>query len=383
MTHQSKHILKSVSLCAALLLAAAEAEAFQTGPSGYWRGDDGAAPTTAADASGNGHNGTYTGAATTNAASKAPLLFTNASSMSFNGTTAYVDIPTFSWPTGGPVTVAFWNYVATADVKNSSAFTVGNMDQPNRFHVHAPWSDNTVYWDYGTANAGTGRVSASYAGHLDAWTHIALVSMGTGGNFQAIYFNGTLAGSVTTSSGPTVALTGVQIGAWSGSALYEKGMIDDFRIYDRVLSVAEIQALAAGNSGPPAPTGLMATAGIAQVSLSWNPVAGATGYNVKSATTPGGPYSIIAPNISGTTYQNTGLTNGTPYYYVVSALSFGEGPDSAEASATPTAPPPRTQKIGNDKKTCGCGVAEFQGSGFYAIAAALFALLATAWRRQR
>ena len=46
---------------------------------------------------------------------------------------------------------------------------------------------------------------------------------------------------------------------------------------------------------PPAPViNLTATAGNAQVSLSWTASAGATSYNVKSATTSGGPYTTIA-----------------------------------------------------------------------------------------
>jgi len=383
MRHLCARTLKAVSVVVIVLCAAIEAEAAQAGNglSGYWPGDDGTSPTVAADASGNGNNGTYTGSATTSTASKAPLLFANPSSMSFNGTSAYVDVPTFAWPTGGPVTVCFWNFVATADVKTSSAFTVGNMDTPNRFHAHCPYSDNTVYWDYGTATTGSGRVSASYAGHLDVWTHVALVSAGTGGTFQAIYFNGTLAGSVATSSGPTVPLSGAQIGAWTGSSLYEKGMIDDFRIYNRVLSVTEIQGLASGNSGPSAPTGLAAVPGNAQINLTWNPVSGATGYNLKSATVSGGPYSPVATNISATTFTDTGLTNGTIYYYVVSAISFGEGANSAEISAAPVAPPPRTQKIGNDSHKCGMGASRSGGLDFFAIAALLLAVLATAGRR--
>src|SRR6185295_7012650 len=61
-----------------------------------------------------------------------------------------------------------------------------------------------------------------------------------------------------------------------------------------------------------------------------------TSYNVKSATTTGGPYVTIT-NITGTSFVNTGLLNDTNYYYVVSALNAdGESPNSAEANATPS-----------------------------------------------
>ena len=65
---------------------------------------------------------------------------------------------------------------------------------------------------------------------------------------------------------------------------------------------------------------------------------GATSYSVKRSTTSGGPYSQIATSTT-TSYTNTGLTNGTTYYYVVAAVnSTGASANSTQASATPTAP---------------------------------------------
>lgn len=68
------------------------------------------------------------------------------------------------------------------------------------------------------------------------------------------------------------------------------------------------------------PTGVAAVAANAQVSLSWNACLGATNYNVKRATISGGPYTTVA-SLPGTSYTDTGLTNGTTYYYVVTAVS--------------------------------------------------------------
>ncbi len=90
---------------------------------------------------------------------------------------------------------------------------------------------------------------------------------------------------------------------------------------------------------PAAPTGLAATSGNAQVALTWSAMSGATGYNVKRSTTNGGPYSNVAANVTSTSYTNTGLTNGTTYYYVVTALNAsGESPVSPQVSGTPAAP---------------------------------------------
>jgi beta-glucanase (GH16 family) len=88
---------------------------------------------------------------------------------------------------------------------------------------------------------------------------------------------------------------------------------------------------------PAAPTGLTATGTVGQVTLNWNAVPGATGYNVKRSTVSGGPYTNVANGVTSTTDTDTNVTNGTPYYYVVSSLKNGcEGANSAEVSATPS-----------------------------------------------
>jgi hypothetical protein len=87
------------------------------------------------------------------------------------------------------------------------------------------------------------------------------------------------------------------------------------------------------------PNNLTANAGDSQVTLSWNAVEEATGYNVKRSTTAGGPYTTIATNVPGTSYIDNTVTNGTTYYYVVTAVDSNgnESANSNEASATPVA----------------------------------------------
>ena len=92
-----------------------------------------------------------------------------------------------------------------------------------------------------------------------------------------------------------------------------------------------------GGNPPSAPTGLAAIAGDAQVSLSWNASSGATSYHVKRGSTTGGPYTQIAAPTAAS-FMDTALTNGTTYYYVVSAINaHGESANSGEKSATPAA----------------------------------------------
>jgi endoglucanase len=90
---------------------------------------------------------------------------------------------------------------------------------------------------------------------------------------------------------------------------------------------------------PATPTNLVATAGNAQVALSWTASTGATSYTVRRATTSGGTYADVATGVTSTNYTNTGLTNGTAYYYVVSAVnSAGSSANSNQVSATPQTP---------------------------------------------
>ena len=132
-------------------------------------------------------------------------------------------------------------------------------------------------------------------------------------------------------SGTSYADTGL---AWSTSYYY-------------VVSAANVSgegpdsAIASGTTLapdlPPAPAKLVAAAGNGRVVVSWSASADATSYSVKRALASGGPYAVIATT-SGTSFTDPTTANGTAYYYVVSGANIaGNGPDSAEASATPSA----------------------------------------------
>ncbi len=95
----------------------------------------------------------------------------------------------------------------------------------------------------------------------------------------------------------------------------------------------------AAPTAPVPPLNLTATGGNQQVSLAWTASAGATSYNVKRAATNGGPYTTVA-SPAGTSYTDTTVTNGTPYYYVVTAVNAaGQSGNSNQATATPAAAP--------------------------------------------
>ena len=103
----------------------------------------------------------------------------------------------------------------------------------------------------------------------------------------------------------------------------------------------EASATPVDTTPPAAPTGLTATGSDGSVGLDWadNTEPDLASYNVKRSTTAGGPYTQIASGLTTSAYTDSTVTNGTTYYYVVTAVdtASNESANSNEASATPQA----------------------------------------------
>ncbi len=114
---------------------------------------------------------------------------------------------------------------------------------------------------------------------------------------------------------------------------------------DCIINFYEFSVLAenwliADTTAPLAPTGLSATAWDATVSLDWNDngESDLDGYNIYRSTTSGSGYSRLNGSLlSSSNYTDNSVTNGTTYYYVVTAVdkSSNESNYSSEVSATP------------------------------------------------
>jgi hypothetical protein len=115
-------------------------------------------------------------------------------------------------------------------------------------------------------------------------------------------------------------------------------------VCDRNLRVDKLTLAGSSTSQPPAvPTGLVATPGNAQVALAWNANTdpGLAGYYVYRSSTSGGPYTnLTSTPVTNPAYTDTGVVNGSTYYYVVKAVNTASqlSGASSQVSGTPSAP---------------------------------------------
>jgi len=223
-------------------------------------------------------------------------------------------------------------------IPSAGTFTV-NAAGPPAFNITGSVSPATI------SATGSTNISATFQNNGGTMTNgnIEIQIYPTGGGSTSIggyapqYNAWTIAGGTSQTLNFTFTpAAGTAAGTYNVIALaFSNG-------YGTEYNQATIGTLTIQASAPAAPTGLTATAGNATVGLSWTASSGATSYKVYRGTTSGGESATaIASSISGTTYADSTVTNGTKYYYKVSAVNGGgTGPQSNEASATPEPPVP-------------------------------------------
>jgi hypothetical protein len=286
--------------------------------------------TSLADASGNGHTGTITGATWVPGHS--------GDALSFNGTGAFVDLGSLGTFYQSGFTLEAW--VKKSGSKKDAA-VLGSWTASGGPMI---WVDHLA-GDY-QLTLGTSGLS----GYLDSgatpvagqWQHLAATYDGTTARF---FVNGVEVANRAV-SGSIGASDLWRIGAYSSPAGgFFDGTIDDVRIYNNALSAAQIQTDLGQPVPPPdttapsAPGTLTASGALGQAALSWGAATdnvGVTKYDVYRSTTsgftPSGANRIA--QVGGTTYTNTNLAAGTYYYRVTAEDAAGNvGAASNEASA--------------------------------------------------
>lgn len=140
---------------------------------------------------------------------------------------------------------------------------------------------------------------------------------------------------------------------------------------------------------PPAtPANVQATAltspttGLPQITVTWDPSAGATGYQLyRTDNPPGFPITL-----TGTSYTDTTVSFGTYCYYVTASNAYGTSANSATACATTTPLPPRTgdhdEGFMDGRCSCGSSIRAGQGALLASWAGGLGAALLGFLRRR-
>jgi hypothetical protein len=157
-----------------------------------------------------------------------------------------------------------------------------------------------------------------------------------GSSSQASLYVNPPAGTLPTTPSASATTTNsiaFQSIAWNAGSVANQSSLDEIRV------AATYTAITSGAvPPPPTPSNLAAIAGNRQVSLSWNPVSGATAYQVFQGVNTA---MKLESTVTTNSFSDTGLTNGTQYtYYVVAVTPSGQSAPSSQVTAIPRGPAP-------------------------------------------
>ena len=211
---------------------------------GYWAFDEGSG-TTATDGSGNGRTGSLQYGPTW-AASGACRV---GGCLSFDGVDDYVRVADVAaLRLTGDLTISAW-------IKPTGARSLQSIVSKRYEYELGPVSDAAPYalgWSHKDASGAFVSGNLTSSTEADQWQHVVLVRNGSTRQMRG-YKNGVLALSSTYSAPPGTSSYALNIGRNPGSIQRFRGWIDEVRIYNRVLSEAEIQELFTDGGAPPPP----------------------------------------------------------------------------------------------------------------------------------
>ncbi|MEE8391143.1 MAG: LamG domain-containing protein, partial [Anaerolineae bacterium] len=236
------------------------------GPIAHWTFDEGSGQT-AADSSGNGHTGTL--GATTGAESSDPAWWActvGGSVLSFDGSDAFVATSSVDLSGTDKMTTAFWWNPTVASTGADVVVEMGpDPNTVNGVSMHFMEAERMELFTNGDVGYNTWRTPVSPIFSPGTWYHIvAVFDRSLSSSEVTGYVDGVLTGATAFDADNTNNFSNqpFYFGGRAGSSLFFNGLLDDVRVYDRVLTAGEISALAASaptgcsNPAPTAPTSL-------------------------------------------------------------------------------------------------------------------------------
>ncbi|MBU1997275.1 MAG: LamG domain-containing protein, partial [Candidatus Omnitrophica bacterium] len=206
----------------------------------------------ACDSSGFGSHGEWFEFPTASTDSPKPFRFANSRSLLFDGTDDGVELYSPSiLDDVNTFTYSAWAKVTDTD-GNSPIIEKGNGSSRRKYLVYGATTGGSprvisAYVDCTTTDASSSSVTNTYS--VNRWDHVVATYDDKGDRTPRIYINGSEVtyDSQTACVGNVVseAANNMRIALTPGTGFYEfAGRIDDVRIYNRVLSLDEINALA-------------------------------------------------------------------------------------------------------------------------------------------
>jgi hypothetical protein len=116
------------------------------------------------------------------------------------------------------------------------AFSMNGTDtNAQRFSMSAPWSDNTILWDYGDGFSDRIAVANQWSGGV----HLAEMGGNETAGTSYLSFDGTQVGTNTSVTTPTAFSSALHVGAFN--TVYFNGSLAEFLVYSRALPIPEAQ----------------------------------------------------------------------------------------------------------------------------------------------
>ncbi|MCB9333943.1 MAG: DNRLRE domain-containing protein, partial [Lewinellaceae bacterium] len=247
--------------------------------------------------------------------------------LNLDGSTQYATVPdAASLDITTAITLAAWIKPAGSAFSTQYIIKKATQGGTNGYELSLSTLGEVFVRFNQAASANTYRLNSitTYPLNSSAWMHIAATFDQNTGLIK-LYINGAQEGGDL--PGPAAIATNnlaLGIGAQPDGVSKFNGMLDDVRVYNKALTLGEIQALASVIPDPPvlaSPADNATGVGI-PATLTWNAAAGATDYQVQVS---------LAADFSSTVYDQSGIATtstavsglaaNTQYYWRVNASS--------------------------------------------------------------
>ena len=158
----------------------------------------------------------------------------------------YIDVPTDNFnQIENEITVSLWQYGdPTIQAQNDHVFEAFDVNNKRVISSHLPWSNSNVYWDAGNDGGDYDRIYQTanpedYKGQWNFWTFTKNAISGE----MNIYLNAKLWHSGNGKNRKMSGITKFRIGSNGNNTSNYDGLIDEFSVWNTVLTEAQIQEL--------------------------------------------------------------------------------------------------------------------------------------------